>query len=360
MDAFSGLNITEARREYQDNLFRITRKAGRSDIDRTISNSFYGLNISGRNAGIALNTENHGYTFFTRPLMNMSYNNLVVDRVLSNLVNESSNSLARMIRCLFDPWLGAKENVAQNGIDPLNAFIPLLSNNLISLSGFTDFTLNTASSQPGLYREVYSYTDDIPYNYSSYDLTANFRNLEGDPISFMMLLWGWYQGLVFEGRIMPHPELVIANEIDYQTRIYRLVMDSTRTYVTRIGASGVSWPITAPIGNIFNFEGDGSQSPFTTANDQISINFRTLGFTYYDNILIYEFNKTVTMFNRDMEDDRRQGAYYKLRADEKQIYSYRAYPRINPLTLELEWWTPKKYYEDVQNNLVEPVAVIQS
>lgn len=341
------LIIDENRQAYQRSLSDIYRRAGRSDVDQTISNSFYGFNMSGRNSGIALNTENHGYTFFTRPLMNMSYNNLIVDRVLSNLVNERTNSLARMIRTTFDPLLEANEKVTVSGVDQLNAFIPLLSNNLISLSGFQDFTLNTNMQQPGLYREVYGYTDDIPYNYSSYDITANFRNLEGDPISFMMLMWGWYQGLVYEGRIWPHPELIATNEIDYQTRIYRLVMDSTRKFVTRIGATGVSWPIVAPIGNIFNFEGDGSQSPFTTANDQISINFRTLGFTYYDNILIYEFNKVVTNFNKHMEDGIRTSIYYKLRDSEKPLFEHRTYPRINPLTLELEWWVSKQLYHEI-------------
>ena len=350
------LNLTESRLEYQRNLTQIVRNSGRSDIDRTISNTFFGINILGRNPGISLNTENHGYTFFTRPTMNMSYNNLIVDRVMSNLVNESSNSLARMIRCLFDPELEESEQIEAVGIDRKNPFIPLLSNNLISLSGFSDFTLNTNMSQPGLYREVYGYTDDVPYNYTSYDITANFRNLEGDPISFMMLLWGWYQGLVYEGRLMPRPGYIIKNEIDYQTRIYRIILDSTRTYVTRIGATGVSWPITSPIGNIFNFEGDGSQSPFTTANDQISINFRSLGFTYYDNILIYEFNKLVTDFNSDMLDQRRTDVYYKLRRDEKEIFNYHAYPRINPLTMEFEWWVDKDKYHQRMNINPEDIA----
>lgn len=345
------IDISEERRAYQVAMNQIADRAGRARIDRTISDTFYGHNITTRNSGIALNTENHGYTFFTRPCMNMSYNNLVVDRVMSNLVNESSHSLARMIRATLDPKLEEREKISISGIDPKGAFIPLLSNNLISLTGFTDLTLNTHMSQPGLYREVYGYTDDVPYNYGAYDLTATFRNLEGDPITFMMLMWCWYQGLVFEGTCWPYPEFIVDNAVDYQTRIYRLVMDNSRTYVTRIGATGVSWPITAPVGNIFNFEGDGSNTPFATANDQIAINFRTLGFTYYDNLLVYEFNKTVSDANPDMADAWRQRRHYKLRPNEREYFNNRAYPYINPLTMELEWWVTKEVFNSVLKNL---------
>jgi len=334
-----------------DYLTEIARNNGRSPRDRVISDSFYGLNISGRNAAIPLNTENHGYTFFTRPDMNMSYDNLAADRVLSNLLNQDEFSVQRMIRAYLDPNLEINK-VYSPGIDQRNPFIPLLGNNLISLSGWPDFTLNTQTSQPGLYHEAYSYVDDIPYHYSSYDLTANFRNLTGDPITFMMLMWGWYQGLVYEGRIWPHPNNIIYNTIDYQTRIWRLIMDPSRTYVTRIGATGASFPMTAPVGNIFNFEGDGSESPFTTANDQISISFRCMGFTYYDYILVYEFNTLGEIFNKNMRDGPRQQFYHKLHPAERDYFNYTAYPRINEYTMELEWWVDKNIYAAKRDQVV--------
>ena len=334
-----------------DYISRITRNIGQMPMDQSISNSFYGLNIVGRNAPIPGNTENHGYTFFTRPAMNMSYDNLVVDRVLSNLLQENRYSVQRMIRLYLDPWL-EKEGIESPGVDNMNPFIPLLSNNLVSLSGWPDFTLQTQSTAPGLYRESYSYIDDVPYNYEVYSLQANFRNILGDPISFMFLMWGWYMGLVYEGRIMPYPEMVMNNEIDYQTRIYRLIMDKSRTYVTRIGATGASFPVVAHIGNIFNFEGDGSESPFTTVNDQISMSFQCMGFTYYDHILIYEFNTLGEMRNPNMREELREEKMHKLSPFEKEFFNYHAYPRINEMTMELEWWVFKHVYEDERDNII--------
>lgn len=343
---------------YEDFIQTIARNIGQTPRDQAIADSFYGLNIIGRNAPIPVNTENHGFTFFTRPTMNMSYDNLIVDRIMTNLLLESPNSIQRMIRTYLDPSLLASENLECPGVDQYNPFIPLLSNNLISLSGWPDFTLNTHTSQPGLYREEYSYVDDIPYNYGAYDLQATFRNLQGDPISFMLLLWGWYEGLVYEGRIWPYPEYILRNTIDYQTRIWRLITDPTRTYITRIGASGASFPLTAPIGNIFNFEGDGAETPFTSANDQISVNFRCMGFTYYDPILIYEFNWLVETFLPYMKgtDANRSKYMVKLKPQEREYFNRRAYPRINELTMELEWWVYKPYYEsqDPNNSIIRP------
>lgn len=326
-----------------EELAKIARNLGQSPRSHAISNAFYGLNITGRNGPIPVNTENHGFTFFTRPALNLSYDNLIVDRVMSNLLVEEPHSVQRMIRSLLDPQLGV-DGLLSPGIDPLNPFIPLLSNNLISLSGWPDFTLNTHTSQPGLYREAYSYVDDVPYNFETFDLQANFRNLAGDPISFMLLMWGWYMGLVYEGRIMPYPDMVMYNEIDYNTRIYRLIMDKSRRYVTRIGATGASFPMTAPIGNIFNFEGDGSESPFPTANDQITVNFRCMGFTYYDNILVHEFNRVNEIFNEAMTDENRPRYMTLLHPAEREYFNYSAYPRINPLNMELEWWVWNEQY----------------
>jgi hypothetical protein len=324
----------------------IRRNVGQANLNKQASDTLFGLNITQRNASLPANTENHGYTFFTRPLMNMSYDNLAVDRVLSSLLASEEDSIQRTIRGYFDPRHVKSQysNFTTKGVDNKLAFIPLLSNNLISLSGWPDFTLNTKTDSPGIYREAYSYVDDIPYNYETNDVVATFRNLTGDPISFMMLMWGWYIGLAYEGRIMPYPDLVMLNEIDYHTRIYRLVMDRTRTYVSRIAACGAAFPITAPIGNIFNFEGDGSQSPFGTVDDQISVNFRYMGFTYYDNILIHEFNTTVSNFNPDMRDSLRSGNMVKLKHFEKNYFQRYAYPHINEETLELEWWVDKDYY----------------
>lgn len=326
----------------------IVRRSGFSPRDQVVSESYSGINITGKNQPIPLNREDQGYTFFTRPSLNLSYDNISLNRVMSYMASTNKFSLQRYVRCLLDNRLLVGASGANTGdnrtlecpaVDPLNPFIPILTNNMISMSGWPDFTVNTRTMDPGVYREGYSYVDDVPFNYETFDLQVSFRNLQGDPITFLLLMWGWYQGLVYDGTLMPYPDAVVRNYLDYTTRIWRIVTDPTRRYVTRIGACGAAFPVAAGIGNIFNIAGDGSETPYPTANDQISTNFRCMGFTYYDYILIYEFNTLVAMANSSMHDDNRESQMVKLKTQEQyDFFNFRAYPRINPITMEMEWW----------------------
>jgi hypothetical protein len=327
-------------------LGEISRNSGFSTQDTRLTDSIFGLNITGRNSPVPLNVENQGYTFFTRPQLNMSYDNLSADRVMAGLLIDNPNTYHRMIRAYLDPTLAKEQNIDCPAVDPLNPFISLFTNNLIQLSGFPDFTLQTMTSNPGLYREAYSYVDDVPYQYGSFDLQSSMRQIIGDPITMMAYFWGRYSALVYEGRLMPYPEFIKYNAIDYMTRCYRLLMDPTRTYVTRMAATGVSFPINAATGQPFDVNGDGPESPFVGANNQVQIQFRSLGFMVYDRLLIWYFNKHVTNFNPAMLDENRDQAMIKLDAWERDYFSHRAYPRIEAETMELEWYVTAGFYSD--------------
>ncbi len=51
------------------------------------------------------------------------------------------------------------------------------------------------------------------------------------------------------------------------------------------------------------------------------------------------------MFNAGMRDDRRETDYYKVSPAVRVMVNHRCYPRINPLSFELEWWVPTKIYD---------------
>lgn len=338
----------------EDYLNQIAQNIGFSPRDRGLTDSFYGLNIIGRGAPVPLNTENQGFTFFTKPDLNLSYDNLQVDRVMSNLLMENDNGIQRAVRSYLDPT-AHRDGLSCPNVDPLNPFIPLLSNNLLTITGWEDLTLGTHTSNPGLYREAWSYVDDVPYHYGTYDLQCSFRNLVGDPITFMMLMWERYSSLVYEGRFMPYPENVLLNSIDYNTRIYRMTTDATRTYVTRIFACGAAFPMTAALAQHADYQANWTSSndtPFATVNDQITFTFRAMGFTYYDHILIYEFNQLVQDFNPSMRDDQRESVMHELASSEREYFNYKAYPRINPMTMKLEWWMPKEAYTAAKDGVI--------
>ncbi len=330
-----------------DDYFRTTAIGS---IERAIGDNMYGINHMQTPGMVPSSKDAYGYTFFTRPQLNFQTDNLRNDRKMYPLLTDNVATSQRAIRCLLDPrqitGYRFKDNkipaIACPLMDNQNAFIPLLSNNLSSISGWPDMAVPTFTSKAGLYNEAWGQVDGIIDNYESYDVTATFRNTRGAPIMALFYFWERYSALVFQGLMVPYLDYIVENRIDYNTRIYRITTDATKTYVTNICATGVAWPISNPTGALFDYNTD---TIYNEQNKDISIQFRALGFEWQDDILINEFNKTVQIFNAGMRDDRRETDYYKVSPAVRVMVNHRCYPRINPLTFELEWWVPTKVYD---------------
>ena len=147
--------------------------------------------------------------------------------------------------------------------------------------------------------------------------------------------------LVYEGLLVPYPDFIVENEIDYNTRIYRLILDPTKKKVQKIGATGVCFPTSLPIGGFFDYSSD---KPYNDNNSDITIRFKCLGAQYQDDILIYEFNETVAVFNPSMRDSVINNEMTQIPGTLLGTFNNRGYPRINPETYELEWWIQKNVY----------------
>ncbi len=307
-----------------------------------IGSSFYGINHRQIPPAIQINRDYYGLAFFTRPYMNFSEANLQTHRLFTPLLSTNANSLQRIIRCLLD-FSQAGQGITTQFVDPLQAFIAPLTNHLVSMAGWPDISVPTFTSHDGLYKEVYGFADgNIVEKFQSYDITAVFRNLPGDPLTTFFFYWCQYMAAVCEGSLSPYPGMIFNNEIDYNTRIYRLVLDSTKTKVQKIAATGASFPVNAPVGAAFNFE---TQSgPLNNSNDQITINFRCYGATYLDDILIDEFNRTVQLFNPSMGDTSRANLYTQVPMSALTLFNNIGYARIDPNTYELQWWVDNQTY----------------
>lgn len=340
----------------------VSSKTGVGDLKSVISNTYLGLNYFANGSPSPANNEQMGLTFFTRPLLNLSYDNIIHERSMALMITGAENSVQRAVRSYLDPVgsLGYKETFGNQNtikgfgsamVDPLNPFIPLLSNNLLSLSGWPDPYVDTYTTKAGIYKEEFSMVDGFSKIYQAFDLSANFRNIVGDPISYMFHVWTQYASLVKEGVLNPRPEMLVENEIDYNTRIYRLILDPSRRYVLKIGACGAAFPTSNSLGSHFDYN---IEKPFNRDKDQISITFKTMGAAYYDPILIYEFNRVVDIYNpwMDANTDRsakRQGSYVYVEPKYKALFNYKAYPRINIKTMELEWWVLNTHYNEVMS-----------
>lgn len=366
--------------EYAEHILNSGRLLGLGDTLSAATLAYFGHNHRGMGNPIPRNIERYGLTFFTRPELNLSYDNIIQDRTFTNLMDEDQLSLMRAIRSLLDPegsdGAPSQSQVGKQGttvfgdynypspiIDTRNPFMAILSNNLISVSGWPDPYVDTFTSDEGIQKEQWGMVDGVAKIYNAFSLNCTFKNIVDDPITKIFHYWTQYSSFVYQGLMSPRMRNLLNNRIDYQTRIYRLVTDITKTKVLEIAATGAAMPITNNLGRKFDFQND---RPYNDDLDQIQVQFQCFGAIYNDPILIWSFNKTQQRFNPGMSDSVREGLMVKLQGLEKTIFNYYGYPRINPETMELEWWVDKPVYLDVMasitrtNPSVKPVTDLAS
>lgn len=346
-------------------------------VSQALGNNMYGINFRQTGNVLPRAKDSYGFTFFTRPQLNLTTLNVSNFRSFYNLLTSNPISYQRYTRLMLDPRLGYNGGLKCPFVDPLNAFIPILTNNIVSVSGWPDLTVPTYTSETGLYGEEHSFVDGITNHYESYDLDITFKNVRGNPLLYFFYTWIKYESLVFEGILNPYLDMIAENEIDYNTRIYRVVLDPTKRYVTYIGATGASFPINVPTGSLFDYNTD---TPLNTKNSEINIRFKSIGFIAFDDFLKLAFNETVCIFNPEMrkilEHDlsnvseesraRENGdtaymvpgcSYVKIphyllsKIDDNLVDSpyynlnFKAYPFVNLLTNELEWWSSSSNFK---------------
>lgn len=347
----AGVVTPDGSKKLRESVDTITKNNGYGEFSSIASKSFYGINYRGFGNPIPMNKDQFGLTFFTRPKLNLSYDNISRVRAMTLMLSEKKESVPRAVRAWLDP-IGSsplKEvtgRIIREGydcplVDDYNPFLTILTNNLISISGWPDPEVDTYTSKPGLKKEEWSMVDGTYRIFNTFDVTATFKNIDSDPITWLFHTWCTYMTLVYEGVFSPRLEEILNNRIDYQTRIYRMTLDSTRTYVQKIAACGAAFPIATPLGAHFDYN---NETPYNVDNDQISIPFRCIGVDYLDPITMHEFNELVMIRNINMREDKRNKTFIKLLPSEKILFNYSGYPLINVDTNELEIWVRQDDY----------------
>lgn len=337
-DVFTQANTTAAKAV--DHLLLNTPQGSRGT--NALASAYFGINHRQTPNAIPINKDHYGLTFFTRPNLNLALGNLRAVRLFNPLTTTNPQTLQRIIRCYLDPR-SPEYGITSPFVDPQSAFLPILTNTLTSISGWPDLMVPYRTSQEGTHKEVFSLVDGVTENLSAYDITANFRNIPGDPITALFFYWSHYMSHVFRGTMMPHPDMIVENEKDYETRIYRLILDPTKTKVQKIAACGAAFPYAAPIGaSSFDYKND---VPYNDSNQSLSIPLHCQGAIYQDPILLWAFNQTVCASNDTMADGMREQLYTKIPMAALQLFNNRGYPRINPDNWELEWWIDNQTYQ---------------
>lgn len=324
---------------------------GIGSLDKAIGLNSAGINISQSPRPIPRSKEHQGYVFFTRPQLNMQSDNLRNVREVRDLVSGNPLTEEYKVRCLLDPRLGAGYRYLNTQapeyrtplVDNELAFIPFLTNNCNTLTGWPEEVMTFQTSKPDVYGGVKTQPNGSILISGKYTLSGNFRNVYGDPLIKLMHYWMFYMSAVSTyGTLRPYPDMEAYDYVDSNTRIYRIILDPLKEKVSRIYACGAALPSANAISASADYN---RETPYSDQTKDLNISFECDGMIIMDPILIYTFNGTVEAFCPGMREENRERAMVKLSKLTIPFFDALAYPRINPDNNDFEWWVKKETYE---------------
>ena len=315
-----------------------TLKTGR--INSSLTDTMYGLNSTGTYLAVPKNNNLQGHTFLTRPNLNLTEDNILNNRKLLDLLTDDSMTIHRYVRAMLDPrsqW-GGNEGINPIDcplVDPLQCFIPVISNHLTTMTGWSDIVIPSFTSSEGRVKQQYSQIDGNIDLFEARDIDLTFENIMGSPILYLIYVWAYYGSAVFQGKMSPYITSIINGTIDYNTRIWRVVLDNTGQYVNGLASIPFAYPVTVPLGHFYDYD---RENQINTTGSKFTIRFKAIGMEYSDPILTKEFNQTVIQFNPNMHDTVRDSSMVKIPHHLASVFNHRGYPRINPDNNEFEWY----------------------
>jgi len=323
-----------------DDFFAYTQDTG--SIEQAGSNALRGINQSKVSAPMPVNKDTQGFVFFTRPMLNLNKWNLAKHRSFHSLSSTDQYSVQRYVRCMLDPSLGRYSTPRETSplVNDKLVFIPLLTNTITKLSGWPDIVDPVFTSKQGVRKEQWSIVDGTTEVNEAFDLDVTFKNIADEPVSLLFKTWTNYASYVFDGQLQPYAGFEARNEIDYTTRIYRIVLDKTEKYVKKIACTIASFPINEPTGKFFDYD---REQLYMDQTKDVNIRFRSMGARYNDEIIIKWFNTASTYTNGALYEVIKNNftatsGYVKIPRELLSMFKYHGYPLINTNTFELEWW----------------------
>lgn len=372
------IDSSAAERISLNTLTSLLRQIGMGDMEKAYREMLYGFNHQNTLGGNYFRSRDfYGYTFFTKPMMNMTSSNLINRREFVNLLFAPDDSIEAAIRQSLDSVAARSADVNLTErvgphrssilefpkgelVDSKSPFIMLLSNNLMNMTGWPDVVMQDFVTEPGKYGQQMAMADGKHETNEVYDLNLVFKNLTLNPIIHFSSAWVNYMSLVRRGSIYPYAEAINQRYYDYFTGIWRFSLDESKRFITNWCRSGLgAFPTRVPWGELMNFNIiDNGQ--VNTNNREINIPFKMIGANYNDPILFDEFNTLCIDFNPDLAIDGydnnkelvlRNRSMIKLKQHELANANNHGYPLINELTKEFCWYIHKDEYNKLFNGL---------
>lgn len=324
--------------EYLDYAFR---ENGGPGYQSALVNMLRGIRILGPGNQLApIPDDTIGLAFVSRPMLNLSDENVVKHPQLAPLYKPQKNTLMAYIKGLLDPVWGRGNSGLSDILDPLYPWIPPCSNFLKVSSGFPDLQLTMGKSTPGFRKEVYQYVNSVLKVNYDYDLRQSYHTSKPHVLPYMFEAWVHYIEAVKLGDegMEPYPSALIENYIDYDCRIYHMILNKDMRSIEWLFCSGSSVPTTFPSGAFSTI--DRTQNSLRgQGQDELEINFSSVGFRFGNIQIADMFNRTTVKFNPGLLPAVREQNYRKLSMSEYFAGGYEVYPWINIDTMQLEYWS---------------------
>lgn len=349
---------------------RIRLTVGMGLAAQRLTNPLMGFNHRMASNPVPINREYGGLTFITRPDFNLDFDNIANSRRLSNMAAQPRSSLDYSILASLDPDFelgfsdsgrnsdGRRKNrlgtpfLPEIPFDNLQAFIPLLSTQLVSLNGIPDESVDVWTSQEGLMREQWGMVDSTHEVNNAYGASSTFNNPYGDPVMKMMSIWLEYMSGVKRGQFKPKIRNSIQRRMDYWSRVYGLRYDALGN-ISRFWTICAALPTNNNSGAMTSVD---NSKPQLNDDTQVNINWQCIGARTNDPLYMEMFNRTVAMFNPDMTPDPRSSTFTPMGGDSLvpipaellPLFNYYGYPYIDSIRRRITWYV---YQADYQNIL---------
>lgn len=269
-------------------------------------------------AVVPLNTMNYGFTFITRPRLNLTSANLIQNPILATLRTTNKASVAFMIRALLDTRLSMGADLIIDGkyesgalrntevdefgqlcmdsglIDVNNPFFVPLCNGLKGISGFPDFNIETETSEGDFHNGDFTFAKGSDMNNRTQELSLEFRDTQGSIILSCFYYWCLYMALQAKGVVMAYPDDIYQQRLNYTVSIYRFVTDPTRTQILWWAKATGCFPKSVPIGALFNVSQ--GEETISSARD-FTIPFTANDVKVNDPGILADFNALVQRYN---------------------------------------------------------------
>ena len=269
------------------------------------------------NTYVPFNNMNYGYTFITRPRLNMTTGNLLSHPVTALLSNSKPDSVSFMIRMLLDTRLCKGQTIFKKGknkgddalyqvalssglLDVHNPFFTPLCNGLTGISGWPDVNLEAATMGEDFHSGDFTFIKGFDFNVRSTELTLEFNDVQGSIILSCIFYWCLMMALQAKGVAMAYPDDIYLQRLNYTVSIYRFITDSTRKNILWWSKATGCFPKMAPIGKLFDVS-NGEVS--ISSARAFSVQFAANVIEYNNPGILYDFRRLMRNYVPTTEFD---------------------------------------------------------